>query len=213
MDTGLNNRNTLHLELDTPEMADIEWLVEANSNEVMELWEKWSTKSMTNFRPLDIDEKSFTAGGSDGGGTIKELLALNERVKRVNPKRREWVQINSGHGFTILTLECSIPGKRKKEKLPIVVSFSYFVIDGHKVAFYSCDSALHHSFYVEAFLQTYFQRTHDKYSRWNHTDAQNFPNCINYLDTIDEKPRDTVYKPNDFMKKYFIFEPVKTETK
>ncbi len=209
MDTGLNNKNTLHLALEEKMLEDVEWLVEANSNEVMELWEKWSTQSMTNFSPLYIDRKEFMKSVSNESSVIEKLLDLNEKVKRVALKRKEWVQINQGHGFTILTLQCSIPGKRKKEKLPIVVNFRYFVIGGHKVAFYSCDSALNHRFYVEAFLKTYFQRTHDKYSRWNHTDAQNFHNCINYLETIDKDPRDTVYKPDGFMKNYFIFEPTK----
>ena len=85
-----------------------------------------------------------------------------------------------------------------------MLEFRYYIINGHKVAFYSSSSMITHRGYIDAFLITYFQRTHDNYSRWNHVDATNFHNCINYLDSIDLKPRDTIYEPTTF-KKYHIF--------
>ena len=167
MDTGLNNKNTLHIALDNPFMEDVEWIVEATSEERHHIWG-------------DYHEK------------------------------HNWEEVSSGQLYTILQLKvkANVKGKKVKETLPISLDCSYAIIDGHKIMFYTSPSRLTHSGYIEAFLTTYFQRTHDNYTRWNHVDAANFHNCAGYLDTVDEKPRTTVYKPEDYEKKYFVFEPV-----
>jgi hypothetical protein len=176
MDTGLNNRNTLHLALKNPYMEDVEWMIEATTEEKFQLWR-------------DYDEKF------------------------------DWKDARFSHSYSILQLE-TIPKivlgkptsiatkKAKKESLPVYIEFDYAIINGHKVCFYTSNSCLSHYGYIDAFLITYFQRTHHNYSRWNHTNATNFHNCINYLDTIDIVPRDTKHKPDEGMKKYHIFKKI-----
>jgi hypothetical protein len=161
MDVGLNNKNRLHEALDCEDLKDIVWLVEASSNEQLELWNIYHEKC-------------------------------------------NWVQLSPGYGFTITSLDV-IDKKGNKEKLPIYISFSFVRINDYKIAFYSSDSLLIHHGYIKAFLLTYFQRTHDNYSRWNHTNATNFHNCIGYLDTLDKEPRDSIYIPDN--NEYYIFEP------
>lgn len=220
MDVGFNNTNTLHLALNEPSLEDVVWLVESNSNETHELWGSWSDQSLTHYNSLDISDgessalvqKAYLQMGPEDAEKIRHLLEMNKRIQKFNGRRSKWEQIMTGHSFTILKLECKSPdGLGPIETLPIRIDFRYYIIHGHKIAFYSSDAALVHRFYVEAFLQTYFQRTHDGYSRWNHTDAQNFHNCINYLDTLDKEPRKTRFKPDGFMSQYFIFEPINFE--
>ena len=125
-------------------------------------------------------------------------------------KKHEWEEVSHVEGYTILELEVEVKAHPmvvgwpfiKKEKLPIYISFNYAIVDGHKILFYECKSLLAHHGYVEAFFKTYFQRTHDGYSRWNHTDAMNAHNCFGYFYTLDKEPRDTKYKPDN---SYFIF--------
>lgn len=127
---------------------------------------------------------------------------------------RNWNSAGVGYSYSILELNVDVPQKgitikkRKKEKLEICINFNFTTVDGHKILFYECSSLLAHYGYIQAFLLTYFQRTHDNYTRWNHTDAMNFHNCINYLDTVDIEPRDTVYKDSSFKKDYFIFDEI-----
>ena len=170
MDVGFNNTNTLHIKLDEPHLEDVEWIVEATSEERHHLWNKWH-------------------------------------------EIRNWEQIHSGQIHTLFNLDVKFEkdGKKVKETLPVSVDFSFCILDGHKILFYNCPSLLAHLGYVDAFMSTYFQRTHDNYSRWNHTNATNFHNCANYLDTIDKEVRDTVYKPYS-NKKYHVFKPIKLET-
>jgi hypothetical protein len=178
MDTGLNNKNALHLVFGQEVFKDVEWLVEANSNERHTLWS-------------------------------------------MNHERFKWEQVSEGVSWPIMEMEINPvnlnaflkvkemrPWKRTVEVLPVCIDFSFAIIDGHKVCFYSSNSRLTHSGYIEAFLLTYFQRTHDGYTRWNHTDANNFHNCINYLGDVDVVERDTKYKVKAGDLKYHIFEPV-----
>jgi len=136
-------------------------------------------------------------------------------------EKRDWKEVGTGQVYTILNLEVTAKShkgtqedlKNTKEVLPVCIEFSYAIIDGHKICFYTSNSRLVHHGYIEAFLLTYFQRTHDKYTRWNHTDATNFHNCIGYLDTVDKKPRNTIYKPNSYEEKYFMFKKVEEAPK
>jgi hypothetical protein len=171
MDVGLNNTNRLHEALDNDFMKDIEWIVEATSNERHELWRKYHNE----------DTRFKTEAGE-----------YNKDGKYI------WEEVSSGHGCTIASVVIDVTrnGKTVKETLPLHLNFSYAIINGHKIAFYDTSSLLAHHGIVEAFLITYFQRTHDNYSRWNHTNADNFHNCIGYLDTIDKEPRNSIYTGN-----------------
>jgi hypothetical protein len=220
MDVGFNNTNKLHLVLGDKYLEDVVWLVEANSNETHELWATWSDQSLTNHNPLALSDgessaliqKAYLQMGADDAEKIKLLVEVNKKAYRSSGERKTWKQIPISSSFGILDLECApTNGIGQKETLQVRIHFRYFIVDGHKIAFYYSDAVLSHKFYIDAFLRTYFQRTHDNYSRWNHTDAQNFHNCINYLESLDKDPRETVYKPEGYMEQYFIFEPIKFE--
>lgn len=130
-------------------------------------------------------------------------------------KDHVWKQESSGHSFRILELDVLVSNPHKqinkkliaKHTLPVTIQFNYAIIDGHKILFYECTSLLAHYGYIEAFFITYFQRTHDDYTLWNQTDAMNFHNCINYLDTIDIEPRKTKYKKDKY-NNYNIFKNI-----
>lgn len=172
MDTGLNNTNRLHEAIGDEIFKDVEWIVDATSDEQFNLWGEYSHES--------------------------------ERNKGVEePPRYVWEQIS--RGLWIQICELDIKCKGVKEKLPVCISFSFAKLNGHKICFYTSDSLVSHHGFIEAFLLTYFQRTHDGYTRWNHVDATNFHNCANYLDTVDAEARDTKYKPEKHAEKYFIF--------
>jgi len=168
MDVGLNNKNTLHKALDNPFMEDVEWIVEATSEEQHQLWSMWH-------------------------------------------EQHNWEEVSSGQGYRIIELKIKaiVNGKKVKETLPVRINFNYAILDGHKIMFYTSDSLLTHHGYIEAFLITYFQRTHDSYNRWNHVNATNFHNCANYLDTVDVEERSTKYKPDSYEKKYHVFKKIK----
>jgi hypothetical protein len=168
MDTGLNNRNTLHLAIDDEYLEDVEWIIEATSKERFQIWK-------------DYHEKM------------------------------NWEEVNFGLSYEILIMMVKPKGSEKEEALPVMLELSFAIVNGHKIAFYTSNSRLVHWGYIEAFLITYFQRTHDGYTRWNHTNASNVHNCFGSLDDIDKKPRDAKYKPQSDEKKYHIFEPVDQE--
>jgi len=179
MDVGFNNTNTLHLALDEKFFEDVEWIIEATSDEQLNVW--------------------------------KEFHEMHE-----------WKQVPRGMSYTILNLEVFPQVKEskvystkklKKESLPVVIEFSFAIVDGHKIAFYTSNSLLTHNGYIEAFLTTYFQRTHHKYTRWNHANATNAHNCLNYLDAVDVRARKTTYKPYSHLKKYHIFKKAEAAKK
>lgn len=154
MDIGLNNKNYLHLKLQNPYLEDIEWLVEATSDEQFNLWKHHHSKY-------------------------------------------NWVSVSLGYSYQIVELEIKGNDKIKSELLPVWISFSFAIIDGHKICFYTSDSRLVHHGYIDAFLGAFFQRTHDNYTRWNHTNSMNFHNCIGNLTDIDKKPRKTIFEPEN----------------
>lgn len=174
MDVGFNNTNTLHLALENEYLKDVEWIIEANSEEQRQIWKDY-----------------------------------HEKMK--------WEEVRQGWMCTVLELEVKPKIKEskfisvlktKKEVLPITINFNFAIVNGHKILFYTSDAYLVHHGYIEAFFSTYFQRTHDNYSRWNQTDAENIHNCLGYLEDIDEKPRKTVYKPMSHEKMYHIFKSI-----
>lgn len=177
MDIGLNNKNSLGKI--NKEFADVVFFVEANSNEQLTLWQEWSKESMHNVQPLS-DE--FIDNLSE---EIKAIIKpFNNKVKRITSTRVDWVQIMSGFGLTIGHVN----------NLPVFVSFNFAVINGKKICFYDPTSRMVDHTMVEKWLIEHFQLTHDGYTRWNHTDAMNFHNCVNSLDIIDVEPRKTIYK-------------------
>lgn len=153
MDTGLNNINNLHKKVNLPELEDVEWIIEATSEEQFNLWKE-------------------------------------------NKDRYTWEQIQQGWSFTIINLKISgsLGDNKIEETLPVNISISLAKVNGHKILFYSSDSMISHYGLIDAFMISNFQRTHDSYTRWNHTNAVNFHNCVGYLDTIDQDPRDTEYE-------------------
>jgi len=125
--------------------------------------------------------------------------------------KMDWKEVSFGWSYMILEMVVKPKGSVKKETLPVMLEFSFAIVNGHKIAFYTSNSRLVHHGYIEAFLTTYFQRTHQEYTRWNHTNATNAHNCLNYLNDIDKKSRDTKYKPQSGEKMYHIFEPLDQE--
>lgn len=181
MDVGLNNRNTLGI-ID-PAFEDVVFFVEATSTERHNLWSEWSNQSMSNIEPLS-DEVMRLIGDKLNRDLYVKIENLNEKVKSSNPKRVAWEQISAGFGITIGHVG----------KMPVTVSFSFAIINGKKICFYEATSRVVNHKMIEDWLIERFQLTHDNYCRWNHTDAMNFHNCVNSLDDIDKKPRNTVYK-------------------
>jgi len=189
MDVGLNNRNTF----EDPELQDVVFLVEATSCEQHELWfrhskKAWNFDGISEEIPLgvfsDLDSQRYGALGSELAKLVNTIKERNKLVRKERNHRIDWEPVSTGLAIEI--------GSIKKK--PIVVSFSFAYINGKKIAFYHpCSVAVDHD-KVEAWLIKRFQLTHDGYTRWNHTDAKNFWNCVNSLDRLDKKPRNTKYK-------------------
>lgn len=188
MDVGLNNRNTLG-EIN-PALADVAFLVEANSNEQFTLWQEWAKESMSNIaplKPMDLDLLRITLRNYPS--LLAEVTRLNKNVKQNEHPRIDWEQISAGFLITIARV------KHGRRKLPVCIQFSFAIINGKKICFYDNCSMAGDSEMVEKWLIKRFQLTHDKYTRWNHTDARNFHNCVHSLDKrLDIKPRNTKYK-------------------
>lgn len=73
MDVGLNNTNTLHLALGNDYFKDIEWLVEATSEERYQLWKDWR----------EHDENTLTVDwGEVGLGQTYTILEVEVCAKR-----------------------------------------------------------------------------------------------------------------------------------
>lgn len=177
MDVGLNNKNTLG-EI-APEFSDVVFFVEANSNEQFLLWQEYSKESMSNIQPL-----SDAAINNIPTDYREDVKILNNKVKKFAHTRIDWKQIMSGFGLTI----------GQVQRKPVCVTFNFAIINGKKVCFYYPSSIMVDHRMIENWLISRFQLTHDKYTRWNHVDANNFHNCVNSLDNIDKEPRETVYK-------------------
>lgn len=177
MDVGLNNKNTLG-EI-RPEFKDVVYFVSATSEEQFNIWQDYSKESITNIEPISDD---FIEALPDNFKSRVEKL--NNQVKRAQHKRVDWVQVSAGFGLTIGSLD----------KRPVVVCFSFAYINGHKICFYEDTSEIVDHKMIEDWLISKFQLTHDGYTRWNHTNATNFHNCVQGLETLDKEPRDTVYK-------------------
>lgn len=191
MDVGLNNKNTFEHE----QLKDVVFLVEATSPEQHNLWQEWA-KDYRDVHSLDIPIKIpekfklFEDSVRDLFSpelraeieilkmTCKRVAIRNDDIAESQEHRVDWEQMT---GVLIHI------GNE------IYLSFSFVKINGKKIAFYYPSSAKVDYTLIEKWLIKHFQRTHDNYTRWNHTDAQNFHNCVNSLDDIDEKPRKTKY--------------------
>jgi len=186
MDVGLNNKNLLGKE--APELADVVFLVKANSNEQFNLWVEWSKESLTNIEPLSKKVLETLSEVVKSWPVLTKVIDMNDKVIKTYQKRIKWKQISSGFLLTIGHV------KHGKDKLPICIEFSFAIIEGKKVCFYNRSSRAGDSKMVDNWLIKRFQLTHDGYTRWNHVNATNFHNCVNSLDKLDKEPRDTKYK-------------------
>lgn len=182
MDVGLNNRNTLG-EI-APEFEDVVFFVEATSTEQHTLWSEWSTRSMSNIEPISDDVMSLVQEKLGAGILFEKLSKLNRKVKDNNQPRVNWEQVSAGFALSV--------GQVGKNN--VMVCFTFAFINGKKICFYEATSQVVNHKMIEDWLISKFQLTHDGYSRWNHTNAMNFHNCVNSLDNLDKEPRDTVYK-------------------
>jgi len=161
------------------EFTDVVFFIESTSNEQMNHWSEWSKESMSNIKSLPDSEIEKITDLS----LQRKVMDLNRKVRRFEHPRVEWEQVMNGFSLTI--------GYVKKS--PVCVSFSFAVINGKKVCFYDCTSQIADHQMIEDWLISRFQLTHDNYSRWNHTNSSNFHICVHGLDSLDEKPRNTVY--------------------
>lgn len=186
MDVGLNNRNTLGKE--APELADVVFLVEATSNEKFNLWQEWSDDSMFDVKPLSKNTIECLNEAAKSWPVLRSVFDLNSKIEHNQHPRIKWEQVNVGRMLTIGHINID------NEKLPVNIEFSFAIIKGKKICFYNCCSRVADYTMIKNWLIKRFQLTHDKYSRWNHTDAANFHNCVQSLDNLDKKPRNTKYK-------------------
>jgi hypothetical protein len=177
MDVGFNNKNMLG-EID-PAFKDVVFFVDATTEEQFGLWREYSKESMTNIEP--ISEDFIQTLPENFRGRVEKL---NNQVKRAQHKRIDWKQVSSGFGLTL----------GKLDDRPICVCFSFAYINGHKICFYEATSQVVDHKLIEKWLKTHFQLTHDGYTRWNHTNATNFHNCVSGLENLDKEPRETVYE-------------------
>lgn len=81
-------------------------------------------------------------------------------------RKFDFVQDHSGIGFEI----------GKLDKRPIVLSFSWFIVNGHRVAFYCCNSQVCDWKMIEDWLKKYMP--HLKHT----SDATNAHNVLNYME-------------------------------
>ena len=193
MDVGFNNKNTF----EHKQLKDVVFLVEATSNEQHNLWREYANDHYdldgldTEIPIPSILEQGYNSCTRQQLDEFIELRALadkvierNRKIKESRKYRVDWIQDNRGFLIEIGQLN----------KAPICVSFFFAKIKGHRVGFYEVTSRVAHHGMVEDWLTEHFQLTHDGYTRWNHTNADNFHNCIRGLDTLDKEPRDTIYK-------------------
>lgn len=184
MDVGLNNRNTLGNI--APEFADVVFFVEATSCEYFNIWQDYSPKSKSNIP--QIDESYIEAVGMLLPGTAEILTEHNQSTKHLSEGRAEsWEEISSGFSLCLGYLD------EENNDKSVYVSFRFAIINGKKVCFYNATSRFVDHEMINKWLITRFQLTHDGYTRWNHSDATNFHNCIQSLDNLDVEPRDSVY--------------------
>jgi len=213
MDVGLNNQNTFEIE----ELKEVVFIVEATSNEIHNLWLEWAKEAIdfSRHKPIQtpvnwgfkVFSDSFKSFLSDDlqneiialEALCKETLHRNEESQEDLKNRVEWTPGNGisvpighieGNTFSEFTMKDS-----GFEKRPIVLNCNIVWINGHKILFYEgCSQLVDHRMIEEWFLK-YFQRTHDNYTRWNHSDTTNFHNCIHGLERLDKEPRNTTYQP------------------
>jgi len=211
MNVGFNNTNTF----EHKDLKDVVFLVEATDDERHNLWVRYATeythhdgldKEISMFQ-TDLDMDIFTKGIRRFlspiitqeidrlYGLVTSVTERNVKIRESRKHRIDWQ--SDSHGIVVKVGEFG--GEA------IWVSFSFAHINGHKVAFYTANNSqtVHHGI-VENYMMKYFQRTHDGYTRWNHTDATNFHNCVNSLDDIDESPRKTKFKNYNVIKEGFV---------
>jgi hypothetical protein len=91
-------------------------------------------------------------------------------------KRYEWEQDNFG-----LTVEVG-----KIDNKPISITFFWFIIEGHRVAFYERNSWYIDLYQVDEWLKKYCNPTWN-YGRRAHCNAMNFHHCLHAIDDLNKK--------------------------
>lgn len=195
MDVGFNNTNTF----ETKELRDVEFIVEATSEEKFNLWKRYSRNRKSYIEKMietpTIGELKLLYDNGFLSEELRKELALiqntlilvekhNRAVEEELKLKVDWEDEPMGKTECVGTYN----GKQ------IWVSFYFSRINGHKVAFYECTSVVVNHDVVENYLMRYFQKTYDNYSRWCHTNATNFHNCICGLTRLDKEPRNTTFK-------------------
>ena len=92
----------------------------------------------------------------------------------IDGKPVPWKQIMSG--FSMVIDHCKIDN----DELPINVSFSFAYVNNIKVCFYDVVSDLVIHSKVRKFLERIHIVKYDCGTRWAHTDASNFHNCVGF---------------------------------
>jgi len=182
MDVGLNNRNMFEDE----DLKDVVFLVDTSwGKDTFSLWQEWSREYAEKFgykKIPNIPGKDITHPHL---ADIDNYIQLhNKKVDEDLSHRVDWDSLRYGISLQIGTLD----------DRPICIQFTFVRINGHKIAFYEGSSQLVDHKMIEDWLIERFQRTNDGYARWNHVNSTNFHNCVNSLDRMDIKPRNTTYK-------------------
>jgi hypothetical protein len=90
-----------------------------------------------------------------------------------------WEQDPAGELVTIAQVSIN------RQKFPICLCLSFARLNGVRIAFYDPTSLVVHHGMVEEWLKSVHIAKYQNGSRWAHTDAQNFHNCIQFV-KIDE---------------------------
>lgn len=179
MDTGMKNRNFFKEEL----LSDGVFLVEASLSEMHNLWKEWGSEFYEDFEhtyPLEpVREYDIRKIPPEFRDMYNFVEKHNEKIRENRRHRVEWKEDSKG-----ICIEIGSVDNR-----PVCVSFFTAKIDGKKVIFYEPVSQIVDYRMVREYLEKNFQMTHDNYTSWNHTDANNFHICVHALQKLDKEPR------------------------
>lgn len=107
------------------------------------------------------------------------LWCQNEDYKKSEDKQDnhlKWESDSSGVGYQVGMV------KVKKEKFPVVVTFTFATIEGTLVCFYECNSRCVDWTQIEEFLEDYFPLKYDNGTRRAKTNCSNFHHCVGFVE-------------------------------
>lgn len=103
---------------------------------------------------------------------------MSDKYKKAEVKPM-WVQITEG--------------KMTRLSNDTYLSFSFYIIDGIKIAFYYCDSMVVDHKLIEDYLNdNYFNKNTKLTKRDNHCNANNFHQCLGYIIKKNEEIKNEV---------------------